>query len=69
MNQQNQHINGVGDALSDDEVAIMSGGNLAWPRALPLTPFLAGMAARGLIERVASGGHDVIVIKRHPAGS
>ncbi len=64
-----QRINGVGDALSDDEVAVMSGGNIAWPQGLPLTPFLAGMAARGLIERVASHDHDVIVIKRHPAGT
>ncbi len=64
-----QRINGVGDALSDDEVAVMSGGSFAWPRSLPLPPFLAGMAARGLIERVASHDHDVIVVRRHPAGS
>jgi hypothetical protein len=68
MNGPEDHLNGVGDALSDDEVATMSGGNFAWPRGVPLTRFLAGMAERGLIDRVAASDHDVIMIKGHPAG-
>jgi len=67
MNGPDEHVNGIGDELSDDEVATMSGGNFAWPRDVPLTRFLTTMAERGLIERVAAFDHDVIMIKGHPA--